>query len=91
MQIETISARRSLLAKSKTILSPFLKSRLPGGEGRGKFKTKLMISTVAVTPGRDESSELEMLGHHLEIEALTAESDVIVEKDHGYGGENRSQ
>jgi hypothetical protein len=79
--------------RSKKILSPFLRSRLVGGEGRGKFKTKLMISTVAVTPGRDEISELklEMFGHHLQVKTLTAESDVIVEKDHGYGGENRSQ
>jgi hypothetical protein len=27
-----------------------------------------------------------MFGHHLQIKTLTAESDVIVEKDHGYGG-----
>ena len=77
--------------RPKKILSPFLRSRLPSGEGRGKRKTRIMKSTVAVTPGRDESSELKMLGHHLEIETLTAESDVIEVKDHGYGGENRSQ
>ena len=73
------------------IPSPFLRSRLFGGEGRGRFKTRIMISTVAVTPGCDESSELEVFGHHLQIKTLTAESDVIVVKDHGYGGENRSQ
>ena len=72
-------------------LSPFLRSRLVGGEGRGKCKTKLMISTVAVTPRRDEISELQMLSHHLQVKTLTAESDVIVVKDHGYGGENRGQ
>ena len=38
-----------------------------------------------------EISRLKMLGHHLQIKTLTAESDVIVVKDHGYGGENRSQ
>jgi len=94
MQIRIIYARRSLLARSKKILSPFLRSRLPGGEERGKLKTRIMISTVAVTPGHDELSGLkmlEMLGHHLQIKTLTAESDVIVVKDHGYGGENRSQ
>jgi hypothetical protein len=64
--------------RSKKILSTFLRSRLPGGEGRGKFKTRIMISTVAVTPGRDESSELEVFGHHLQVKTLTAESDVIV-------------
>lgn len=68
-----------------------MKSRLVGGEGIGELKTRIMISTVAVTPGRDESSELEVLGHHLQVKTLTAESDVIVVKDHGYGGENRSQ
>ena len=68
-----------------------MKSRLVGGEGIGDLKTRIMISTVAVTPGRDESSELEVLGHHLQVKTLTAESDVIVVKDHGYGGENRSQ
>ncbi len=94
MPIEIISASRSLLARSKKILSPFLRYRLLGGERRGKLEIRIVISTVAVTPGRDEISELkmlEMLGHHLQVKTLTAESDVIVVKDHGYGGENRSQ
>jgi hypothetical protein len=35
------------IGEVKKILSPFLRSRLVGGEGRGNFKTRTVISAVA--------------------------------------------